>query len=157
MQDSAVKPATAFVDLGYRGVDADNPDVHIVHRGKAKRISLQEREQLKRRQAIEPMIGHLKSDHRMGRCHLKGETGDRLHAVLCAAGYNIKWLLRMIAKKGVTFLRSVFLRLYQASALGRSCLAFAGAWAIQVAKAYSADRGAPRTHDRQHGAELLAA
>ncbi len=33
---------------------------------------------------------------RMDRCHLKGEQGDRLHAVLCAAGYNIRWLLRMI-------------------------------------------------------------
>src|SRR5690606_30988425 len=79
MQDSRSKPATAFVDLGYRGVDADNPDVHIVHRGKSKRISEQERKMLKRRQAIEPIIGHLKSDHRMDRCHLKGERGDRLH------------------------------------------------------------------------------
>lgn len=88
MQDTGVKPTTAFVDLGYRGVDADNPDVHIVHRGKARRISEEERQRLKRRQAIEPIIGHLKEDHRMGRCHLKGETGDRQHAVLCAAGYN---------------------------------------------------------------------
>ena len=111
MQDSAAKPTTAFVDLGYRGVDADNPDVHIVHRGKAKRISEQERQLLKRRQAIEPIIGHLKSDNRMDRCHLKGETGDRLHAVLCAAGYNIRWLLRMIAKKGVAFLQTLLLRL----------------------------------------------
>lgn len=111
MQDSAAKPATAFVDLGYRGVDAENPDVHIVHRGKAKRISEQERRQLRRRQAIEPIIGHLKADHRMDRCHLKGETGDRLHAVLCAAGYNIRWLLRMLARKGITFLQRLYLRL----------------------------------------------
>jgi IS5 family transposase len=111
MQDSKVKPSTAFVDLGYRGVDAQNPDVHIVHRGKARRISDQERKQLKRRQAIEPIIGHLKADHRMDCCQLKGEAGDRLHAVLCAAGYNIRWLLRMIAKKGVTFLHMLFLRL----------------------------------------------
>jgi IS5 family transposase len=111
MQDRAVKPVTAFVDLGYRGVDADNPAVRIVHRGKAKRISKQERALLKRRQAIEPIIGHLKADHRMERCHLKGETGDRLHAVLCAAGYNLRWLLRMIAKKGVAFLRRLYLRL----------------------------------------------
>jgi transposase, IS5 family len=117
MQDSAVKPTTAFVDLGYRGVDADNPDVHIVHRGKSKRISEQERKLLKRRQAIEPIIGHLKSDHRMDRCHLKGEVGDRLHAVLCAAGYNIRWLLRMIAKKGVAFLKTLFLRLCQVTTL----------------------------------------
>jgi len=56
---------------------------------------------LKRRQAIEPVIGHLKADHRMGRCHLEGALGDKLHAVLCAAGYNIRWLLRMISKKGL--------------------------------------------------------
>ena len=109
MQDSAAKPTTAFVDLGYRGVDADNPDVHIVHRGKAKRISEQERKLLRRRQAIEPIIGHLKSDNRMDRCHLKGEVGDRLHAVLCAAGYNIRWLLRMIAKKGGGLLADAFI------------------------------------------------
>jgi transposase, IS5 family len=110
MQDSSAKPATAFVDLGYRGVEAQNPDVHIVHRGKSKRISEQERRQLRRRQAIEPIIGHLKADHRMDRCHLKGAQGDRLHAVLCAAGYNIRWLLRMIAKKGIA-LRRLYLRL----------------------------------------------
>ena len=117
MQDSALKPAMAFVDLGYRGVDAENPDVHIVHRGKSKRISEQERHQLRRRQAIEPIIGHLKTDHRMDRCHLKGERGDRLHAVLCAAGYNIKWLLRMIAKKGIAFLQGLYLRLCEMAGL----------------------------------------
>ena len=51
----------------------------------------------------------------MDRCHLKGELGDRLHAVLCAAGYNLKWLLRMIAKKGVPFLQALFLRLKNGS------------------------------------------
>jgi hypothetical protein len=90
MQDSAIKPATVFVDLGYRGVDADNPDVYFVYRGKSKRISAPERLQLRRRQAIQPIIGHLNADQRMDRCHLKGELGDRLHAVLCAAGYNIR-------------------------------------------------------------------
>jgi len=111
MQDCQHKHTTAFVDLGYRGVDGDNPDVHIVHRGKARRISEQDRKLLKRRQAIEPIIGHLKADHRMDRCYLKGESGDRLHAVLCAAGYNIRWLLRMIAKKGVPFLLRLYLRM----------------------------------------------
>ena len=117
MQDTGVKPATAYVDLGYRGVDADNPGVAINHRGKYKTLTTQERKLLKRRQAIEPIIGHLKADHRMDRCHLKGEQGDRLHAVLCAAGYNLRWLLRMIAKKGVPFLRRLYLRLCQAAAL----------------------------------------
>ena len=43
----------------------------------------------------------------MGRCHLKGAEGDAIHAVLCAAGYNIRWLMRMIRKKGIR----LFLRL----------------------------------------------
>jgi len=122
MQDTGVRPTTAYVDLGYRGVDADNPDIAIKHRGKFKTLTAQERKLLKRRQAIEPIIGHLKSDHRMDRCHLKGEQGDRLHAVLCAAGYNIRWLLRMIAKKGVPFLQQLYLRLCQATAIGPSWL-----------------------------------
>jgi IS5 family transposase len=117
MQDTQHQPGTAFVDLGCRGVDADNPDVRIVHRGKSKRISEEDRQLLKRRQAIEPIIGHLKADHRMERCHLKGAMGDKLHAVLCAAGYNIQWLLRMIAKKGVTFLRWLYLRLQKLGCL----------------------------------------
>jgi IS5 family transposase len=138
MQDSAVKPATAFVDLGYRGVDAQNPDVHIVHRGKAKRISEQERKLLKRRQAIEPIIGHLKADHRMGRCHLKGETGDRLHAVLCAAGYNIRWLLRMIARKGITFMRRLYLRLCTVAGVSPNWgLALLRLWYMSASRAAS--------------------
>ena len=90
-----------YVDLGYRGVDQQNPGVSIKHRGKYKRLNDKERRLLKRRQAIEPIIGHLKADHRMNRCHLKGAEGDAIHAVLCAAGYNIRWLLRMIRKKGL--------------------------------------------------------
>ena len=101
LQDTGIEPHTAFVDLGYRGVDAENPEVMVVHRGKRKRLTAEQQRLLKRRQAIEPIIGHLKADHRMDRCWLKGATGDALHAVLCAAGYNIGWLLRMIAKKGV--------------------------------------------------------
>jgi IS5 family transposase len=122
MQDSAAKPTTAFVDLGYRGVDAQNPEVRIVHRGKSKRLSAQERGLLRRRQAIEPIIGHLKVDHRMDRCHLKGQTGDRLHAVLCAAGYNIRWLLRMIAKKGIRSLLVLLLRLLRRAEAGAKSL-----------------------------------
>jgi len=97
LSNSTIKDV--FVDLGYRGVDQHNPGVSIKHRGKYKRLNEQERRLLKRRQAIEPIIGHLKSDHRMNRCHLKGAEGDAIHAVLCAAGYNIRWLLRMIRKK----------------------------------------------------------
>ena len=90
-------------------MDSDNPGIDIKHRGKKKTLTPQEWKLLKRRKAIEPVIGHHKSDNRMDRCHLKGEQGDSLHAVLCAAGYNIRWLLRMIAKKRVAFLLRLYL------------------------------------------------
>ncbi len=98
LQDLGRKPTQAIVDLGFRGVDADNPGVEIIHRGKYKTLTSQQRRWLKRRQAIEPMIGHAKSNNRMDRCWLSGALGDALHALSCAAGYNICWLMRAIAR-----------------------------------------------------------
>jgi len=46
---------------------------------------------------IEQLIGHIKVDHPMGRCWLQGAVDDALHALCCAAGYNIRWLRRAIA------------------------------------------------------------
>ena len=101
MQDLGRSPTQAIVDLGFRGVDADNPGVEIIHRGKYKSLTSQQRRWLKRRQAIEPAIGHTKSDNRMDRCWLQGALGDAPHALSCAAGYGIRWLLRAIARLGV--------------------------------------------------------
>ena len=108
LEDIGKKPKEAVVDLGYRGVDDDNPGVNIIHRGKYRSLTKQQRRWLKRRSAIEPAIGHLKSDNRLDRCYLKGELGDALHAVLCAAGYNIRWLMRAMLRLG---LKAVLLRL----------------------------------------------
>ena len=130
MQGLGVKPEVIYADLGYRGVDKDNPGVEIKHRGKDKRLTEDERRLLKRRQAIEPIIGHLKADHRMDRCHLKGTQGDAIHAVLCAAGYNIRWLLRMIAKKGLGLL----LCLLQAAGLTALVVKFAQMFSQQGLK-----------------------
>ena len=93
LEDVGCEPKEVVVDLGFRGVDRDNPKVEIIHRGKYKSLTRQQRRWLKRRQAVEPAIGHLKSDHRMDRCWLKGEMGDAVHAVLCATGYtpNFIW------------------------------------------------------------------
>jgi IS5 family transposase len=107
---SAVKPSTAVGDLGYRGVKADNPDVLIIQRGWIKTMTKAQKGWLRRRQAIEPVIGHIKDDCRMRRCHLKGQDGDALHAVLCAAGYNIRWLMRAIMNKGIKALVWLSLR-----------------------------------------------
>ena len=112
LQDIGVKPTTAVVDLGFRGVDQACAPVQLIHRGKFKSLDAQQRRWLKRRQAIEPAIGHAKSDHRMDRCWLGGSTGDALHAVLCAAGFNIRWLLlRSIAAKGLVALLLAFSQL----------------------------------------------
>ena len=99
-QDLSVKLRQVVADLGFRGVDADNPGKQIIHRGKFKSLSPQQKGWLRRRQAVEPAIGHLKSDHRMDRCWLQGALGDALHTLSCAAGYNLRWLLRAIAAAG---------------------------------------------------------
>jgi IS5 family transposase len=111
-QDIAFKLKHIVVDLGFRGVDADNPGVEIIHRGKFKSLNKQQKGWLKRRTAVEPAIGHLKSDHRMDRCWLQGTLGDALHSISCAAGYNLRWLMRAIARLGIS---PVFLRLLQAA------------------------------------------
>jgi transposase, IS5 family len=101
LQDIGVKPQIAVVDLGFRGREVEQQlgPVQLIHRGKLQSLNAQQRRWLKRRQAIEPTIGHTKLDHRMDRCWLQGASGDALHAVLCAAGFNIRWLLRAIARK----------------------------------------------------------
>ena len=102
LQDLGRSPKQVIVDLGYRGVDADNPGVQIIHRGKYMSLSDHEKRLLKRRQAIEPLIGHTKADHRMDRCWLQDAMGDALHALSCAAGYNVRWLLRAIVRLGLS-------------------------------------------------------
>ena len=110
LEDIGVKPKQVVVDLGYRGkdVDAANPQVQIIHRGRYKSMSKHERKLLKRRQAVEPAIGHLKADHRMNRCWLKGAIGDALHALSCAVGYNLRWLMRAVVRLGLKGLLLAF-------------------------------------------------
>ena len=88
-----VEPQMAFVDRGYRGHDYEGAcEVHVdrVRRGKIAKSLWR---WMKRRSAVEPGIGHLKSEHRMDRCRLKGEAGDAINATLSAAGMNFRKLL----------------------------------------------------------------
>ena len=71
-----------------------------------------QKKQLKRRQAIEPANGHVKHDNQMIRCYLRGSIGDALHAISCAADYNIRWLMRAIMRLG---LRGLFAFVFLAS------------------------------------------
>ena len=87
----------AYVDKGYRGHGYTGAaNIHVA--GAAyKTRSRSERRRRKRRSAVEPKIGHLKSDHRMNRCYLARLTGDAINAVLAAAGSNLSKLLRRLA------------------------------------------------------------
>ena len=84
----------AFVDKGYRGHDyTGDGQVHITgQRGKGK-VGPALRKRKKRRSAVEPKIGHMKSDNRMGRNFLKGDEGDRNNAILAGIGANLRKLL----------------------------------------------------------------
>ena len=53
---------------------------------------------MRRRAAVEPVIGHIKAEHRMGRNYLKGRDGDRINAVHATAGYNFRLLLRWLER-----------------------------------------------------------
>ena len=89
-------PHDVMVDQGYRGHGyAGSASVHVV-RSIPKRATRALRRMLKRRAAIEPTIGHLKSDNRLDRNYLTGRAGDRINAVLSAAGYNLRKLLRWV-------------------------------------------------------------
>jgi len=94
---SGVSVTDAYVDKGYRGHGyAGATNVHVAGQGYANR-SRAERRRRRRRSAIEPKIGHLKSDHRMDRCFLTGLAGDATNAVLAAAGSNLRKFLRRLA------------------------------------------------------------
>lgn len=84
-------PATAIVDKGYRGVEIEG--VRILMSGQKRGITRSLKTMIKRRSAIEPAIGHMKMDGRLGRNPLKGALGDALHAVMCGAGHNLRLIL----------------------------------------------------------------
>ena len=93
---SGVEVRRIHVDKGYRG--HDYPDrFRVWISGEVRRVTASIRREMRRRAAIEPVIGHLKAEHRMDRNYLKGFEGDRANAVLAAAGYNFRLLLRWLA------------------------------------------------------------
>jgi IS5 family transposase len=82
------------VDKGYRGHNAPlDYRFRIYISGQKRGVTDAIKRDLRRRSAIEPVIGHAKSDHRMDRNYLKGPAGDAINAVLAAAGYNFRRLI----------------------------------------------------------------
>jgi IS5 family transposase len=90
---SGMEPEHVYCDMSYRGHDYEGEcEIHV---GRRRRGSIPKTlwRWMKRRAAIEPTIGHLKEERRMERCRLKGAEGDKINAVLSAAGMNFSKLL----------------------------------------------------------------
>jgi transposase, IS5 family len=84
-------------DAGYRGHNAPKDKMFKVHvAGQKRGLTKAIKRAFRRRAAIEPVIGHLKSDHRMGRNFLASAEGDANNAVLAAVGYNFSLLLNWL-------------------------------------------------------------
>lgn len=90
---SGVKAEEAFVDKGYRGSQHHPAGVAVYISGR-RNLSGRLRNLLRRRSAIEPVIGHTKHDHGMERNHLLGEAGDRINALLSGCAWNLRKLWR---------------------------------------------------------------
>jgi transposase, IS5 family len=82
----------AYADKGYRGHSTENPRRVFISGQKRGVFGIIKRE-LRRRSAIEPIIGHLKAEGHLGRCYLKGRAGDAANVILSAVGYNFRRIL----------------------------------------------------------------
>ena len=88
-------PKRVFVDMGYKGHGIP-PERSQVFISRTRNLPQALKRELRRRSAIEPEIGHMKSDGKLGRNHLKGELGDAMNVLLCGAGHNLRKILARI-------------------------------------------------------------
>ena len=104
-----------YVDKGYVGHDVPKP-WRVFRSGQKRGVHGQIKRELRRRSAIEPVIGHMKSDGHLGRNYLKGRHGDQANALLSAIGYNFRLILKWLRE----FLRLILEPLYRI--IGRQSL-----------------------------------
>ena len=102
--NTGVKIESIFVDKGYRG-SKHWPEGKRVYVSGKKKLKPRFKKLLKRRSAIEPILGHLKADHRLKRNLLKGMLGDHINAILAGAAFNFKKILN--------YLKDLFYLLFQ--------------------------------------------
>ena len=94
---TGVKPKEAYVDLGFKGHGIKGDDIEVIMARQKRGITPAKRKRQKRRNAIEPIIGHCKNDRKVGpRNWLKGVIGDKVNAIAMAIGFNIRKILGKI-------------------------------------------------------------
>ena len=106
----------AYVDKGYRGHTTERPRRVFISGQKRGVFGIIERE-LRRRSAIEPVIGHMKSDGHLGRCHLKGPEGDAINVILTAVGHNLRRILAWLRLLPTSILVALWQAAFRSSAL----------------------------------------
>jgi IS5 family transposase len=98
-----------LADAGYKGHNAPiSHQFRVYTAGQKRRMTPAIKREMRRRAAIEPVIGHIKNEHRMGRNYLAHEQGDAVNAILAAAGYNFRLLLNWLR----LLLRSILVCLF---------------------------------------------
>ena len=101
----------AYVDRGYRGHDAEGARVFISRQTRGLTPTM--RKELRRRSAVEPVIGHMKADGHLDRNFLRGVAGDAINAVLAGVGHNLRLLRRWLARLLAVVLRRLLALLHQ--------------------------------------------
>ena len=102
-------PKIVLADRGYRGVEPPSGTRLLISH--TRRLPKRLKQLLKRRQVVEPMIGHMKADGLLGKNWLKGANGDALHAILCGAGHNLRMILRRLRALYYAFIAWLMLAL----------------------------------------------
>ena len=102
-------PKIVLADRGYRGVEPPSGTRLLISH--TRRLPKRLKQLLKRRQVVEPMIGHMKADGLLGKNWLKGANGDALHAILCGAGHNLRMILRRLRALNCAFIAWLMLAL----------------------------------------------
>ena len=94
---TGVAPQEAHVDLGFRGHGLKDAETEIILSRQKRGITPARRKRQKRRNAIEPIIGHCKNDRKVGpRNWLRGVIGDQINAIAMAIGFNLRKILKAI-------------------------------------------------------------
>lgn len=93
---SGIKPREVYTDRGYRGHGCTSESLKVWIAGAKRGVTAAINRKLKRRNAVEPVIGHMKSDGRLARNFLKGVEGDAMNALLCGAGHNMRKILKKL-------------------------------------------------------------
>ena len=105
------EPSRGFVDKGYVGHKYEGR-CKIYRSGQKRGVRAKLKVEIRRRSAVEPIIGHVKHDNRMVRHRLKGIEGDRINAIMAATGYNLMRVLAWIASLP-SFLRQIYGRIVE--------------------------------------------